>query len=359
MTDNYKIRDVFDCDHDAIADLADKNDLLLGNLSPAIFSRVLKWLHSNSDANKRVQILAQSPDGIIAHYGGVPFKIKWYEKSISAVLASNLVIDKNYRKQSPFFSLQREFIKSYQKQGYSFAYGAVTREGVLNPHLRMGWKSLGDMHVYIRPISLNLIFKKLTINSFFFRLIEIPLKLLQKLWDITFFLRKKNVEVFEEINFNSSISTLLSDWMSKKLICSERSVETLNWRFYKCEDRNYHLFIAYVNSQPLGYLVARLMPMKQFLAVAIVDLVAFEDDKSVFNALIKKCILFARESNADLLASALTDHDGLNGHFRGAGFFKSKEKFTIVGHFPKEGVANFSQFNFSDLHINWFDHDYV
>jgi adenylylsulfate kinase len=56
-------------------------------------------LYSNSSVGKRVQILAQSPHGVIAHYGGVPFKMKWYEKSISAVLASNLVVDKNYRKQ--------------------------------------------------------------------------------------------------------------------------------------------------------------------------------------------------------------------------------------------------------------------
>ena len=99
--------------------------------------------------------------------------------------------------------------------------------------------------------------------------------------------------------------------------------------------------------------------MKQFLSVAIVDLVVFNDDKKVFNALMKRCILFARQGNADLVASALTDHDGLSNSFRRAGFFKSREKFTIVGHFPKNGDIKFSEFHFSNFHINWFDHDYV
>jgi len=359
MTDLYHIRDVSDNDHEAIADLAEKNELLLEGLTPPIFLKILKWLYSNSSVGKRVQILAQSPHGVIAHYGGVPFKMKWYEKSISAVLASNLVVDKNYRKQSPFFALQKGFIKGYQEKGYGFAYGAITREGVLNPHLRMGWKSLGALHVYIRPISLNLIFRKFVTNSLFSGLAKYPLQLLQKLFDVIFFLRQSNMEVFEEINFNGSISAPLSDWMKKKKICSVRSVEALNWRFSEFKDRNYHIFVAYENLLPAGYLVARLMPMKHFLSVAIVDLVIFNDDKKLFNALMKRCILFARQSNADLIASALTDHDELSKCFRRAGFFKTPEKFTIVGHFSKNKDIKFTEFIFADFHINWFDHDYV
>jgi hypothetical protein len=359
MTDSYEIRDVYDSDYEAIADLADKNELLLEGLTTTIFSRMLKWLHGNSGTCRRVQILAQSHDGVLAHYGGVPFKMKWFEKSISAVLASNLVIDKNFRKQSPFFALQKEFIKSYQEKGYSFAYGVITREGVLNPHLRMGWKSLGALHVYARPISLNLIFKKLEVNYLIYGLAKYPLKLIQKIWDVIFFLNQKNVKVFEEINFNHSLSAQLGYWMSKKLICSKRSIDTLNWRFCEFEDRNYRIFIANINSISAGYMVVRLMQMKGFLSVAIIDIVVFNDDKNVFKALVNKSILYARQSNAELVVSAITDHDGLKNSFQRSGFVKTREQFTIVGHFPKNGRLKFSEFNFSDFHINWFDHDYV
>lgn len=359
MSDFYEIRDVEDGDHDAIANLAYKNELLLEDLAPSTFSRMLTWLHSKSDIGKRVQILAQIPSGVIAHYGGVPFKMRWHGTSISTILASNLVVDKNYRKNSPFFGLQKEFIKSYQEKGYAFAYGAITREGILNPHLRVGWKSLGALHVHVRPIALSFIFGKLVNNSVISRLFKFPLQLLQKFWDIIFFLSQNNVKVSEEVVFDGSISDSLDDWMNKKKICAVRSVESLNWRFSDFQDRDYRLFIAYVNSLPVGYLVARLMPMKQFLSVAIVDLVIFKDDKKVFNALMKRCITFAHQNNADLVASALTDHDGLRNFFRRAGFFKSREKFTIVGHFPKNGKIKFSEFLFSDFHLNWFDHDYV
>jgi hypothetical protein len=285
--------------------------------------------------------------------------MKWHEKAISATLASNLVVDKKYRKHSPFFALQKKFIQSYQEKGYGFAYGAITREGVLNPHLRMGWKSLGSLDVFVRPISLNSIFGKLVNYSVISFLGKFPLRLLQKLLDAFFYLRQDNISVLEETSFAESMSSSLNCWMQKRKICAERSIESLNWRFSIFKDRKYRIFVSYVNSLPAGYIVLRLMPMKQFLSVAIVDFVIFKDDKKVFNALMKRCIRFARQSDADFVASALTDHDELSNSFRWAGFFKSREKFTIVGHFPKNGDIKFSEFHFSDLHINWFDHDYV
>jgi hypothetical protein len=359
MSNFIKIRDVRDDDHDAIAELAEKNKLLLNNLTPTIFSRTLNWLHGNSDTDKRVQILAQSLNRVTAHYGGVPFKIKWYEKNISAVLASNLVVDENYRKQSLFFSLQKEFIKSYQKKGYSFAYGAITREGVLNPHLRVGWKSLGALYVFIRPISLDITFKKLLNNSVVLNLIIFPLQIIQKIWDIVFFLKRNNIEIVEEVTFSNSISSLLDEWMKKKKICSIRTAETLNWRFCDFKDRSYSIFVSYKNSAPTGYLVVRFMQMKKLSCLAIVDIVILNDKKNVFNALMKKSIDFARKRKADLISTALTDHDQLKSSFYSAGFFKSQEKFIIVGHFPKVGDVKNSDFTFSDFHINWFDHDYV
>ena len=127
MSDLYEIRDVGDGDLNAIANLASKNELLLEGLTPTIFSGMLKWLYSKSEVGKKIQFLAQIPTGVIAHYGGVPFKMKWHSKAISATLASNLVVDKNYRKHSPFFALQKEFIKSYQEKGYSFAFRGIGR----------------------------------------------------------------------------------------------------------------------------------------------------------------------------------------------------------------------------------------
>lgn len=356
MSEPFIIRDARESDIESISKLAEGSDLLLEGLSPETFERSLNWLHANSMRDKRIQLLAECPEGIIAHYGGIPFKMKFYDNKIYTVLASNLVVDRAHRKQSPFFALQKEFIKSYQVKGYSFAFGVITREGVLNPHLRMGWKRLGSLHVFIRPIALDSIFTKLIKIRSISIFSKFPLKLMQLLWNSFFYCHPKTFSVQEVTSFDNSISNLLDDWMSKKNICSERSVESLHWRFSEFKDRGYRIFVFLENSTPSGYMVTRLMPMKQFLCVALVDIVVLNDNKRVFSALMSKCISFAREQNADLIASALTDHDSLKNSFYGAGFFRSKERFTIVGHFPKNGFANF---NFTDFHINWFDHDYV
>lgn len=359
MSESFKIRDVEASDIENISNLAKENDLLLEGLSPEIFGRSLNWLHSNLTTEKRIQIIAECPEGVIGHYGGIPFKMKFYTNKIFAVLASNLVVERNHRRQPPFFELQKEFIKSYQAKDYGFAYGAITREGVLNPHLRMGWRQLGSLNVFIRPIALDSIFGKLVKIPIIPILAKYPLKLMQIMWDLIFYSRQKTFCVEEISSFDNSISNLLDEWMNNKKICSERSVEFLNWRFSKFKERNYRIFVFFENSIPSGYSVVRLMPMKQFLCMALVDIVVLNDNRRVFNALMKKCISFARIQKADLIVSALTNHDPLKGSFYSAGFFRSQEKFIIVGHFPKNGLMKFANFNFTDFHINWFDHDYV
>lgn len=359
MSESFKIRDVEVSDIENISNLAKENNLLLEGLSPEIFGRSLNWLHSYLTKEKKIQILAECPEGVIGHYGGIPFKMKFYANKIFAVLASNLVVDRNHRRQPSFFELQKEFIKSYQAKDYGFAYGAITRDGVLNPHLRMGWKQLGSLNVFIRPISLGSIIGKLVKIPLIPKLAKFPFKLMQFLWDLIFHSRQKTFCIEEITSFDNSISNLLNEWMNNKSICSERSVESLNWRFSEFKDRGYHIFIFYENSIPSGYCVVRLMPMKQFLCLALVDIVVRNDNKRIFSALMKKCISFARLQKADLIASALTDHDPLKNLFYSAGFFRSQEKFTIVGHFPKNGFVNFKNFPFTDFHINWFDHDYV
>jgi len=220
MSNPYSIVDVKDCDIDAIANLAEKNDLLLEGLTPPMFSKMLRWLHSSSEVGRRVQILARAAGDVIAHYGGGPFSMKWHEKKISTVLASNLVIDKEYRRQSPFFSLQKQFFGSYREKGYSFAYGVITREGVLNPHLRMGWKSLGVLDVYVRPISLNSIFRKMVNKSPIPNLFKFPLMLMQNIWDAIFSFQKNGLNVIEVNSFDDSMAIMLKDWMEKKKICA-------------------------------------------------------------------------------------------------------------------------------------------
>ena len=270
-----------------------------------------------------------------------------------------MVIDKQYRVNSLFFRIQKRFIESYRELNYQFAYGIINREGVLNLHLRMGWKELGKLHVFVKPISLHQIFKKKYGYNLFSYLLKIPLLLLQKSIDIYY--EKKNycIEIKEANNFNKDIFPLINDWIANKKICSVRSPEILNWRYSKLTGRNYKIYISYKNLMPNGFIVARTMKIKELTCTMIVDIVVKDNNKEVLYSLLNKCKDLSKNSNADVMAYAATVHDDILNLIKRFGFIKSPEYFTIVGHFNNNSNFIIGKFDFSDFHINWFDHDYV
>ena len=353
------VRDATNSDAVEIASLAQENDLLLDGLTPSIFVRMLEWLYLKPPTGKQIQLVAvDSNKKIIAHYGGVPFCFKWGKREILGLLASNLVVAKDFRKQSPFLALQRSFAKTYTPH-YSFAYGAITRKGVLEPHLRMGWKLAGSLNVYVRPVAAAKILNKMTKDSPLSRLSNLPIKLVQKFFNLVTIPKKTDLTIHTIIQFDDSWDSFLKNWMSEQEISSVRSPEVLNWRYCQFLERNYQVLAAYEKSIPVGYAVLRKMPMKQFVAIAITEVVSLQSRPDVFNGLIRESILRAEKAEVDLIATALTDHDKLRSLFRRAGFIRTSEKFSIVTHCPKSFVGNPISTLFPHWHVNWFDHDYV
>lgn len=360
MVNKLIIRNAETLDGLSIALLAQKNNLLLDGLTPILFGRMLQWLYDDPPAGNKIQLVAQdSQKNIVAHYGGVPFQFQWGEKQVFGLLASNLVVSNDFKGQSPFLALQRNFAKAYLEYDYAFAYGAITRKGVLEPHLRMGWKLAGSLHVYIRPIAANKIFSKICKSPFFSKLLSPPLKFGQFIFDKAFISRSSTITIYPITKFDESWAQFLSCWMAEQDICAIRSPEVLNWRYCQFAERNYKILAAYKGLSPLGYIALRKMPMKGFTTIAITEVLAMKENSDVIKSLLREAMLYAQTTKVDLVTTALTDHDNLRRLLYKSGFIRTAERFSIVTHCPKYFLKEPISALFPRWRLNWFDHDYV
>jgi hypothetical protein len=351
-------RQAIDEDFEAIACLAEENELLLEGLGVTEFQKMMSWLYVMPPLGKRLQIVCEDQGELVAHYGGVPIQLKMDDSMLLGVLASNLVISKHARKKSPFIPLQSRFTKEYQANEYSFAYGVIRRKGVLEPHMRMGWKRVGDISIYVRPIKFVQFFNKFINNKLLQIVAKIPILLAGELFNLFTRLGDSRVLVQKIDFFDSTFSRFLDAWNSIQKISALRTIEILNWRYCVFKSREYQLFAAKKNGEVTGYMVLRVMKMKQFYAVALVDLLALNGDKETVSALLNKCLDFSKKIKVDVVATAMPPHHPFANLIMRAGFIKSSEKFTLVTHTPK-GKINLSRDRFNDWFINWFDHDYV
>lgn len=353
------IRDAIDADLSNIAELADNNDLLIPPLDQAAFARMLSWLHASPPKGQRLEFVCEEDGILIAHYGAVPFQYKVNAQYVIAGFAANIVIDKEARKKALFFPLQKHFANLYPALGYGFTYGVMTRAGVLKPHLAVGWKEVGDLNVYVKPVSAGSIFSKLFPQLGFSKTIKFFAAPFQYLFDCVTSFGRSSVQIEKIQRFDQTHEDFLRGWTCSQAITAVRSSEILNWRFVEFSERNYKISIARKNDAFTGYVVTRVMPMKQFSCLAIVDLIAMDDDPSTIAGLIKHCDQIAKAEGVDFISTAFAQHYAFKKLMTRKGFIRTKEKFTLVTRTPKDSDLSLRADIFSQWFINWFDHDFV
>lgn len=351
------IRSALDSDHPSITQLAQDSGLLIDESDADKFKKILHWLYAEHPTGQRLQIVGEDDKKIVAHYGAMPIIYKFGGQTLLAGLASNLVIDSAYRKNTPFIKLQSYIAKEYSKIGYDFLYGVISRPGVLEPHLRMGWKKMGELKIYVHPIKMYSIFSKLIKNKLLKSICFLPLGLCEILYRITEGINSNVIDVKEITKFDAEFDPFLTQWMSGQKLAAMRSSEILNWRYFGIPDRSYQVYAAKRSGSICGYMVLRRMPMNGFSTLALVDLITSDDPCA--SAMLKRCFDIGRKSQVDLIATAINPNSPLKGKLISKGFLRTPMSFTLVTHRPKNKLEQLDQSSFSDWQINWFDHDYV
>lgn len=353
-----KLRDARDEDSPGIARVAEDSDLLIGELNAANFPSMLSWLYRDAPPNVRLQFVAEHDDRVVAHYGAVPIAYKLFGETVVAGFASNLVIDREHRAGMLFLSLQSYLQREYRRKGFRFVYGLVTRPNVLEPHLRMGWRTIGTAPVYAKPFDFPAAAESLLPNRALRRLAHVPLKAAEAAWKLRWSAPVRGVRIEEVRRFGPEADAFLAAFMASRQIAALRTAEILNWRFASYPERRYRIYLAWRRGVVAGYVVTRRMPMKHLDALAVVDIAFDPADRLVGAMLLRRCDREAMRARCDVAAAIMNPGSPFAAALRRFGYFATPESFTLIVHAPKDAVAQLEG-TFGQWHLTWFDHDYV
>lgn len=353
------IRSASNYDFGQISKLASENELLSTGISREEFEASLRWLYSSPGINNRFEIVAESDSRIVAHCGVMPMPYIVGGKRALGGFVGNLVVDKKSLDKTLFFKIQNELTKGYQKAGFDFLYALITRKEILNIQLRMGWKNIGAFPVYVRPIALLSIAKK-NIKNFYLRMLALPFLLVsQIIISLIDMWPSCGIAIKKVHGFENSFSDFLKSWSNLKTIYASRGIKNLNWRFLDFKDRGYAIYSASKNGHISGFIVLRLMSMKGYQTVAIVDLIVEDKDTKIRSALLKYAVKFAKSNGVDLIAALGNPVPGNELLAMKKGFIKTREEFSLLIYAASDFFNDPNMIRREDWHISWFDHDFV
>jgi hypothetical protein len=325
-------------------------------------TRLWTWLHRGGPYGPAKVLVGVDTDTqrVVGHYGMVPFAFRKNGEPLGkGGFVCGLRVSPDFRQTLLFPQMELKLLASYVPEGLDFAYGLINKPDVLKAHLAFKFKQICVLPVLARPVRVHKVIAQVVKNN----AVRTVMRLFEPLGN--FVLSKlrwpsdRSIAIPQVERFLPDHAAPLEALTRQFPLATERTVESLNWRFASLKDRNYKLFLAKRNGALVGYVVTRTMPMKDLTALAIVDILFAADDKATGNALINRALDEARTEAVDVCACLLSTDDPYYPLFKKRLFVRTPESFTVIVHEPKQPKLHLTQTKPADWHFTWFDHDFV
>jgi len=351
----FELREASIEDADGIAALFRDADPL-ADFGSAGFSRVWRWLHFENPASMTYALVARDEhQRIVGHLGLMPLRFVVHGGTRIAGAACQLVIAPEFRHTSLFRSIELQLLQCYEQKGFAFVLALVNRPRVLPLHLAFGFRELGQLHVYARPLRAERVAEIAAprVAAVAGRGLRVLNPLLRRSW----YLRPAGIRIMPLTEFDESVRPLMASFGDGPV--AERDEHVLRWRFVDAPGRGYLTFGAFDGTRLAGYVVVRAMPMRALHGLAIVDIVFDPRRQDIGLALIGHTLDVAIEQDVDLAAALFNPTDPRLGPFRRAGYIRTGERFTLLVHQPTPGPLGQGLGSFPDWQVGWFEHDNV
>ncbi len=240
-------------------------------------SQVWQWLYSrNGEPIENVLIAENAQGSVIAHYGLSRLPYVLAGKKVEAGMACLLAIDEPYRKTPVFLEVTVRLLKLFRSTGWVFVTGLANRSGLLEFHKAFGFKDIGEVPIFAKPVHLRKIAETLLPKVLCFVLSPCVwfaqwawLSLLRRAANKT----SSNIRVEPIQKFDKATAATSAEIAKHHKFYAERGDPSLlNARFFGITCRKYYVFSIVRDGATIGYVALRVMDMRGFLAIGIVDI---------------------------------------------------------------------------------------
>jgi hypothetical protein len=332
-----------------------------GMLLPLELREVWLWLYARYGEELQNVLLAEDAQGtVVAHYGLSRLPYVLDGERVDAGVAALLGVDPAYRKTAIVLDITTRLLRLFRASGWRFVTGLANRAGLLEFHKAFGFKDIGEVPIFAKPLRLRSIARAVLPPAAFVPLSPL-LAVAEWLWHalLGWLAGARGAVQLEPIaQFDAAVAATSAELAkAHRYFAGRDDPAVLNARFFGLASREYHVFRIVRGRATLGYVALRIMDMRGFLAVGIVDLCFDFAERDTARAVFRALDRFAIAHRADLIAM-LTNSVPLIAQLRRQFYFKTPEAFRLVIFEPAK-TFGLGASKIADWFITWFEHDYV
>ena len=249
------------------------------------------WKYNGLDSNSKIIFLAFDKDKCIGHYALIPYELNGMGESIDALVSLDSMVDPDYQGRQVFSRLVDFAFKNIGNMNKP--YLTFLNENSVKVYTKkFNWKYLGNVPIYIRPLSLNRFKNKYNI---LYKILK-PIS-----WLINSSIKKDKDIVFKSINtFSNDLDGLFKQ---EDYFSTSRNKFFLEWR-YNSSSSEYEKYNILYMGEIIGICILRDESKFGINFIWIMDLVLKNNNLDQYQAVLN-ALAYRFSKKADFIVSLL------------------------------------------------------
>lgn len=301
--------------------------------TPAETDAHFKWKFESYPASPPAyQYIAAEPADIVGYYAAIPFTYSLDGVKTDCGMVCDVMTHPERRGQGIFTRIGRFATDALEAEGLGFTTGYPIRPEVIPGHLKVGWKKVKTLPVYVRVLG---------VRSFLPRSFGFLAPVLDPVLRVFQSIRapvpeKYSTEVFSREEFleqhsqdDSEYGVLLRTWGGQKRNLLHKTLAFLRWRTGAPGAE--YLFVTLRHLGTLvGLVIARPVSMKGVETLALLDFMVLPEHARGSTALHQHLRRVAREYRKDAVACMCSRESASSYRFAGSGYLRTHLVFTLI-----------------------------
>ena len=297
-------------------------------------------------------------DGTVAaYYAGLPYRYRISGRPVVAGMICDVMTHPGFRGRGLFTAIGRHATDALAGERIAFVTGYPIRPEVVPGHLKVGWKVVQPLPVWLRPVGTR-------------SLLPRPLRPLSAFLDPVLHVAMAwtrpasgyRAEVLERDRFLAEVASskayeaLLDRWMASVPNALEKTASFLEWRT-GAPATSYRFAVLHRGGDLVGIALTRATTLKGIDCVAVLDMMLdpahLDGARTLHDAIARD----ARGMGKDAVA-CMCSHDWARAYrFSRSGYLKTPATFSLIVKRLTDAVSDEEVYAADRWHVFWIDSD--
>ncbi len=297
-------------------------------------------------------------DKVVGYYAALPYRYMIDGVIHTSGMVCDVMTHPELRGKGIFTKIGRYSLTAMQSEGMDFTMGYPVRAEVIPGHLKVGWKIVQEMPVYVRPVGVRNFIP--SILSPLVPLANFVLSALQAWTRINpsgYTSETLTREVFlSEFSESTEFTDLISIWTAEQSNALIKDLAFLRWRT-AAPGRQYHFLLLRFEGRLVGVAIARATRLRSIETLAVLDFMVERNHLAGCRALHSGLMRLAKDEKADLVACMTSVRWAKTYHFAGSCYVRTSAVFSLITKKLRSELTDESVYSDIRWHVFWIDSD--